>query len=131
MRPDFTFSQIKKAEKFVKHECIEYKGMGIWVCKPLKYVSKRDIFKVIEYNHTTYTIKSDGNYGFNCGCDGFLQSKKIYETGAYDPLLPKEQVLPKCSHIRAVILFEQLKRKDVQLRRESNQGMLAFCVSTV
>ncbi len=125
MRPDFTFSQIKKAEKFVAHDCVEYKGHGVWICKPLWYMSRG---RLVKYNYTQYTIRSDGNYGFNCMCDGFLRSRKVYESGSYDPMLPKEQVLPKCSHIRAVILFEQLKKKEDKVRRESQQGAFAFCL---
>jgi len=128
MRPDFTFSQIKKAQKLVENNCIEYKGLGVWVCKPLRYVSKRNKFRIVQYNHTTYTIKSDGNYGFTCHCDGFLHSKKVYESGAYDPTLPEEQVLPKCSHIRAVLLFEQKKKKEIALKRESQQETFVFCL---
>lgn len=131
MRPEFTFSQIKKAEKFVKFGCIEYQGHGVWICKPLKHTSARDIFKLIEYNHTTYTIKSDGNYGFNCNCQGFEKTKKTFEKGEYDPTLPESTVCPKCSHIKAVILFEQLKKKETQTRREANQGLLAFCLEPV
>jgi len=126
MRPDFTASQIKKAHKFVEHDCIEYKGLGVWICKPLWYMNKQG--RLIKYNHTTYTIKSGGSYGFSCHCDGFLRSKKIYESGTYDPTLPEEQVRPKCSHIRAVILFEQLKKKDVKAKRESQQETFAFCL---
>lgn len=125
MRPEFTYSQIKKAEKFVEGKCIEYKGGGLWICKPLIYFSKKH-GDFVGYNHTTYTIKSDGNYGFNCTCQAFVNSKAIFEAGAYDPTLPKEQVWPKCSHIKAVKLFEQLKKKKEIARRESQQEVFFF-----
>lgn len=106
MRPEFTKHMITKAEKLLEHGLVNYDGHGVWIVSPL-----------IGYNVTVHRVRSHGEFGFSCDCQGYRIKEAKYKNLS-------SSIWPVCSHIAAVKLYEQKKKQKEIL--DVNQQTFEF-----
>jgi hypothetical protein len=92
---DLLQTQKNKILKLIEHDCIQYSGNGIFICKPL-----------IGYNSTTYKLEKNSWGDFECTCQAHQMKKK---KGEYF----------FCSHIGA--LTESFARKKFVKRIDDDR----------
>lgn len=102
-------SQVRKAELFVEHDCLQYLGNNRFVCLPLNSeveflfegrVLRKRPFKV-DYNSSEYLIERQGENTFSCNCQGWQTRARRGE------LVPEGA---NCSHVLALFYAFKLKR---------------------
>jgi hypothetical protein len=106
MQPEFTKHMITKAEKFLELGLIRYEGHGVWLVSP-----------ILGYNTSTHRVRSHGEFGFACDCQGYTIKEAKYKNLS-------SSIYPVCSHIGAVKLFEQRRRQKE--RFDLNQNTFEF-----
>jgi hypothetical protein len=88
---ELSYSQKRKAEKFLGLNLVVYLGSGKFACNPIE-----------GYNHTVHVMtKEDGEW--RCRCQGFNKMDKAFKAG----LSPNK---PFCSHLLALMLAFKEKR---------------------
>lgn len=107
-------SQVKKAESFVAHDCVQYLGDSRFVCLPLNgrpdwvvdgRVLRKRPFKN-DYNNSEYLIERTGEKTFECNCQGWQTRAR------------RGEIVPEganCSHVLA--LFYMFKLRQFQPKR--------------
>jgi len=88
-------TQIHKARKFIKHNCIKYNKDGqSFICEPIE-----------GYNTRTYQMKKCPDGRFTCNCQFISSQNKRIRAG----ILHEDDMKP-CSHIAALIIMFREKR---------------------
>ncbi len=101
-QPEFSTSMVKKAEKLIELGLVEYQGLGVWFTKPIPGYNK---------SNEPHRVRADKMFNFSCDCQGYRIKEAKYKNLS-------SSAWPVCSHIAAVVKFEQLKKQKERLERE-------------